>query len=139
MKFNRKWIIAAIVIGLIFVALSAFRKEGYALDSTQRIMMSNIFREADTRLTTQEQELLMKFIDISDPKNPDNVPSLWKPLIMNLYQKYPNLPQKMRGILGVNATNNIPSDSVGKRGMKQLINFKFDMKMGDGAFACYPS
>jgi hypothetical protein len=31
MKFNRKWIIAAIVIGLIFVALSAFRKEGYTL------------------------------------------------------------------------------------------------------------
>ena len=82
----------------------------------------------------------MKFIDISDPKNPDNVPSLWKPLIMNLYQKYPNLPQKMRGILAIgNTTNNIPSDSVGKRGMKQLINFKCDMKMGDGAFACYPS
>ena len=151
MKFNRKWVVAAIVLVLVVVAFRAFRREGYELSAQQRDMLNKIFTEPDTRLTDAEQTVMMKVMDGIDSNNPEG-PLYLKPAVMNIFQRYPNLPQKMRGVRDLDPKIRIlpsesvgkivdtgvgmPSDSVGKN--RRLNNFQCNMNMGDGAFACYP-
>jgi len=136
MKFNRKLVVAAIVLVLVVVAFRAFRREGYTLTDDQRNMMKMMFDQPDTRLTDAERTVMMQLIDGTDSNNPEG-PLYLKPAVMNIYQRYPNLPRKMRGVMDlVPESRNMPSDSVGKN--RTLNNFKCNMNMGDGAFACYP-
>ena len=87
MKFNKKWVCAAVALVLLLVVLRMFRGEGYTLSSSQMSQLSQIFTAR--QVSPDDQTYVNNVIAASTPGS--EAPPEYKAGLEAIDKKYPGL------------------------------------------------
>jgi hypothetical protein len=121
MRFNQKWIAAALIF--VVVVWMVMRKEKYAISSEMNTQLSNTFTQYGVN-NQSEKSLIRQFIQASKPGMPP--PSRFSPQIDDIFKKYK--PGLREAVMSPFETG-IPM-SQGKRQGMRFPNYKgFECKM----------